>query len=281
MEAPRDKVIEKLLHAHQSRAQRVILDFVRTPGGTSTTIVSSPSPARTATATTTAAASSLSPVARANAASSTASPSSPSGEKRPTPSTDDLLESVSNVRKFHHTVVAGLVEACNGFNEVFAPIGEFPSPRVHKEGSQSAFTPRSDTEALENATATATTTTTTTPEDDAKKTQHTQEELEARRKAYLQLKHTLDQIAPQYQDHFVNSIQGFFTQLNEHIQYCQELEDDYQLNTDLNIGIQGPLVKVSTNPFADDDGGNIYDEPTTASTTVSQAELHKKIISAG
>lgn len=266
MEAPRDRVVEKLLHAHQSRAQRVILDFVAStarPAGSSTTPSGS------------AIVSALPSVTRTTAVSvvsAAASPSSPSGEKRVQPSTNDLLEAVSNVRKFHHTIVAGLVEACNGFNEVFAPVEELTSPNG-RGGSQSAFTPRSDTDEKvpENAS--------TSPEDDVKKEEIVQQELEARCKAYTQLKHTLDQIAPQYQDHFVNSIQSFFTQLNEHIQYCQELEDEYLKNPDQPIGVVGPLSKVSTNPFADDDtGGSIYDEPTTS---VSQAELHKKIISAG
>lgn len=269
MEAPRERVVEKLLHAHQSRAQRVILDFV----ATSTRAVDASVPASPNRAH----ASAPSPAARSAAAgagvtSSTGSPISPYGDKRVLPATDDLLESVSNVRKFHHTVVAGLVEACKGFNEVFAPAEVPSSPKASARGPNT-FTPRSEADKADTTEDTS-----TVPEDDVKKAQLSQQELQDRRKAYVQLKHTLDQIAPQYQEHFVNSIQKFFTQLNEHIQLCQELEDEYQKNPDSAIGLPGPLAKASTNPFDDEDGGNIYDEPAS---TGSQAELHKKIISAG
>ena len=180
MEAPRDKVVEKLLAAHRHRTTRMTKQYQQQ----------------------------LSTVTVNNVSSDTT-----------VVGNHDLAGSVTSARKFHQSLMVGLIEACKGIAELFTDIvgdnRERSSSSVGGNDMTMATVVRrnlSDTDdGINNGTG----------------TKHHQTLTETMvSDAYHQLQSCLTNLMQEYTKCLVNSFQLFFERFDAHVLACEKLEKD-------------------------------------------------------
>jgi hypothetical protein len=145
MEAPREKVINKLLDAHRLRAKKSIAEY-------------SPSTSNVS---------------------------------------NDILGSVSNTRKLHQVVIAGLIEACKAISELFEPV-DIASPTTSHRNDK-----------LKELQA-----------DSLKR------DLVEKQYAYQALQETISEIRPLYQQNVLKSLTDLFRVTNQHMYTYSKLEEE-------------------------------------------------------
>lgn len=237
MEAPRDKVLEKLLQAHRTKALRVMAEYYN--------------------------------YSQSNCASPTSGPPvhAPSPHKSFSSLSSDFLGSVTNARKFHQTVLVGLVEACKGLGELFQPVSITDHPNEHQfhELTRQESTQK---KGMKNVPV---------PEETQSPLSDNERHLvlKERTAACEKLQQMVDEICPQYKELMLNSLSHFFGQFNAHVQLYQQLEDD------ATSGNVDALNLSDDNAAELDNATNVHDTEEDDTSGVSQAEMHRRLVDNG
>ena len=192
MEAPRDKVVEKLLAAHRHRTTRMTKQYQQQ----------------------------LSMVMVNTVASDTT-----------VVGNHDLAGSVSSARKFHQSLMVGLIEACKGIAELFTDVvsdnRERSSSSVGGNDMTMATVVRRNMSDADDGMSTSTAAGGAAGGGGGGMTRHHQSLTESMvSDAYHQLQSCLTNLMQEYTKCLVNSFQLFFERFDAHILACEMLEKD-------------------------------------------------------
>jgi hypothetical protein len=214
MDAPRVAVVDKLLHAHKVRSKKMIEEYMPPDA---------PKPVLTGH-------------------QAYAYQQQQLQQQQLSVSKQQMLEehlqSVASARKFHQTMIVGLVEATKGISELY-DLGK----------AQAATTP---------STASLNTSNNSVSKQDVAR-----EEVEA----YIKLHASLSELAPRCTDCLVRSMKMFFARYNAHVHHCNELETNIAAAADARSkAAQKPAPKRAvdpSNPFGDDDEEDVHESEIT------------------
>lgn len=177
MEAPKDSVLEKLLQAHRSRSLKMIGEFTNDlPAETPSTPTPQPQQQQP-----------KNPSMGRRASIQQKSVTTPTGASTPKPAAvNEFLGSVTHARKFHQTLIVGLLEACRGVAELYQPQQQLSVISTDPHAGA--------TRALGEVLA------------------------------YLKLTDTINELAPMYSKSLVNSLLVFLDRYNKQLHVYQQLE---------------------------------------------------------
>ena len=192
MEAPRDKVVEKLLAAHRHRTTRMTKQYQQQLSMLTVNTVPSDSTVD---------------------------------------GNHDLAGSVSSARKFHQSLMVGLIEACKGIAELFTDVvgdgRERSSSSVAGNDVTMATVVRRSTSDADDGISTVTTAAA------AGMTRHHQSLTETMvSEAYHQLQTCLTNLMQEYTKCLVSSFQLFFQRFDAHILACEMLEKEKETESE-------------------------------------------------